>query len=254
MTGAVEKPMAVAAAEKAWREHRFFKYRGCAPDPDDPKQAMGDPSLSLDAWHGSDRDGAEPQKERRAREAAAKRVCGGCAVREACAVYANSVTPEGKLAFPEGLMAGRLGRERREAFARARQEVSVVVPDVQLLTAQKRAVMLALAMCTDALEVARAAGLPIRTANWQRSRLVTQFGLNDGASRGELLAEAVRRGLLDGGLVVADDGSVPAVPAPGSVGVEAPVQLALWHPDTVQAPAGADVHQLPARTTLGAAA
>lgn len=200
---------------REWLEHRFFRYRGCAPDPDDPGRAVGDPSLSLDAWHGVDRDGAEPQKERRAREAAAKRVCLSCPVVEACAAYASSVTVEGKLAQPDGVWGGRLAGERRAAFNRRRHEVVVAVPDRMVRTPQKRAVLLALAMCMDPQAVADAAGVDLRTANWQRSRLVTQLNLRKGsATRGELLAEAVRRGLLDEALVVADDGSVPAVPPP----------------------------------------
>jgi len=129
----------------------------------------------------------------------------------------------------------------------------VAAPDRLVRTPQKSAVLLALAMCTDASEVAAAAGVDVRTANWQRSRLVTQLNLcKETATRGELLAEAVRRGLLDGGLVVADDGTVPAVPPPGAVGGS--VQLTLWQPEPVPETTGADVRALPARTTLEAAA
>lgn len=213
MTGAIGKPMSAQAAETAWREHRHFKYRGCAPDPSNPRVLAARPDLPVDTHVPADRDGAEPQADRVAREAEAIELCVGCPVMVACDRYANSVTAEGKLAQPDGVWGGRLARERRAAFAKVQHEVAVATPDEQLQTDQKRDVLLALAMCADgdAESVAAAAGVPVRTANWQRSRLVTQFKLNKAsATRAELLAEAVRRGLLDASVVVADDGSVPA--------------------------------------------
>jgi hypothetical protein len=32
---------------EAWTEHRHFKYRGCAPDPDHPGRAVGSPEAGV---------------------------------------------------------------------------------------------------------------------------------------------------------------------------------------------------------------
>ncbi|KFG02746.1 hypothetical protein IQ62_00205, partial [Streptomyces scabiei] len=148
-------------------------------------------------------------------------VCLGCPVMVQCDAYANSVTGDGKLSEPAGVWGGRTALERHKAFIRLRHEVAVPAPDRMVQTAQKMAVLKALAVHTDPWAVAAAAGrelgveMDLRTAKWQLSRLVTQFNLcKTSATRGELLAVAVERGLLDAGLVVADDGSVPAVPPP----------------------------------------
>lgn len=214
-----------------WTEHRFYAYRGCAPDTDDPRRAAGNPELSLDAWcGGEDRDGAASQKERRAQDAAALEVCLGCPVMVACDRYANSVTPEGKLAEPDGIRGGRTALERHRAFIARRHEVAVAAPDRRFDTPQKRAVLAALAVRWDAVEVAVEAsrllalwgegpvgGMDVRTANWQRSVLVTLLNLNkQTATRREVLAQAVRRGLVSASVVVDDDGTVPAVPPPTS--------------------------------------
>jgi hypothetical protein len=238
--GTDERPMSAAAARAVWAEHRFFKYRGCAPDPVNPRVLAADPGLPVDTHFPADRDGQEPKVVREAREAAAVELCLGCPVMVECDRYANSVTAEGRLAQPDGVWGGRLAKERREAFAARRHEVAQAAPDVQVRTDQKRDVLLALAMCPDgdAGAVAAAAGVPVRTANWQRSRLVTQFNLNKAsATRRELLAEAVRRGLLDAAVVVADDGSVPAWSPAG------PVQLTLWK--ATPEPSEAVVHPFP---------
>lgn len=217
-----------------WTEHRFYGYRGCAPDADDPRRAAGNPELPLDAWcGGEDRDGAASQKERRAQDAAALEVCLGCPVMVACDRYASSVVMDGdvaRLAEPDGIRGARTALERHRRFIAHRHEVAAAAPDHRFDTPQKRAVLAALAVRWDAVEVAVEAsrllalwgeapadGMDVRTANWQRSALVTLLNLNKrSATRGELLAEAVRRGLLDASLVVADDGSVPAVPPPPS--------------------------------------
>ncbi|MFM9780379.1 WhiB family transcriptional regulator [Streptomyces scabiei] len=203
----------VRSAYVAWTEHRFFKYRGCAPDVDDPSRAAGDPELALDAWHGPDVDGGEPQKERRAREAAAKAVCARCPVLAECAAYASTVSPEGKLVEPDGIRGGRTALERHRAFIQHRHEVAEPAPAVRFQTKQKQDVLAALAGHSDPCRVAEVAGVDWRTASWQRSRLVTQLNLcKVSATRMQVLEEAVARGLLDVSLVVADDGSVPAVP------------------------------------------
>jgi hypothetical protein len=223
---------------KAWEEHPYFRYRGCAPDVDEPGQAAGDVSLSLDAWHGEDRDGSEPQREREARQAAAVEVCLNCPVMVACDAYASSVVVEGgkaRLAEPDGIWGGRLALERHRAFIRRRHEVAAQAPVRQMRTPQRLRVLEALAQHVDAEQVAQAAGVDVRTANWQRSRLVTQLNLDKGtATRAQLLEAAVDQGLLDGSVVVADDGTVPAVPPPApSSGSSRPVEpkqleLKLW--------------------------
>jgi hypothetical protein len=216
MTGT--EPITSDAAHEAFVDHPYFAYRGCAPDPDDPRRAAGNPALSLDAWHGEDRDGAEPQGERRARVAAAVDVCMGCAVWAQCDAYANSLTPEGRLAEPEGIRAGRTALERHRALIAVRQVAAPVpAPVEQIRTEQKLAVLRALAVHADPVRVAAAAGVDVRTAQWQRSRLVTQLGLPRSASRRDLLAAAVARGLLRSDEVVADPG-----------GPVRPVQLSLF--------------------------
>ncbi|MFD8488587.1 WhiB family transcriptional regulator [Streptomyces sp. NPDC059712] len=175
-------------------------------------------SLTLDAWHGDDRDGSEPQREREARQAAAVEVCLGCPVMVACDAYASSVVVEdgqARLAEPAGIWGGRLALERHRTFIRRRHEVAPAVPVRRVRTTQRLRVLEALAVHVTPEAVADAAGVDVRTANWQRSRLVTQLNLDrESATRRELLAAAVERGLLDAAVVVGDDGRVPAVPPP----------------------------------------
>jgi hypothetical protein len=226
--------MSSAKAFEVFTEHRRFKYRGCAPDVDDPTRAAGDVSLPRNAWVTEDRDGAEPQKERTAREAAVIEVCLNCPVMVACDAYASSVRPDGRLAEPRWVWGGRTALERHRRFIGQRHAVAVEqyrvdaeescgaeasvsapvsAPVEHLQTEQKQAVLAALAVHADPEEVARVAGVDWRTASWQRSRLVTQFGLDKTrATRVDLLRAAIRQGLLDAGVVVEDDGSVPAVP------------------------------------------
>ncbi len=213
MTGTDSK-ITTAAAYKALTEHRFYSYRGCSPDPDRPDRMAGNPDLPVGAHHAPDTDGGEPQAVRAAREDAAIEVCLSCPVMVACDVYASSVTPEGKLAEPDGVQGGRRALERHRAFIRTRHEVTAEAPDARFNTPQKRAVLRALALHTDPYEVADAAGVDVRTANWQRARMTTQLGLPHDATRAEFLAAAADRGLLEGVTVVADDGTVPAVPPP----------------------------------------
>ncbi|MEV5451537.1 WhiB family transcriptional regulator [Streptomyces sp. NPDC052535] len=175
-------------------------------------------SLSLDAWHGDDRDGSEPQREREARQAAAVEVCLNCPVMVQCDAYASSVVVEdgqARLAEPAGIWGGRLALERHRAFIKRRHEVASAAPVRAVRTPQRLRVLEALAVHVSPEAVAEAAGVDVRTANWQRSRLVTQLNLDkESATRRELLAAAVERGLLDADTVVGDDGRVPAVPPP----------------------------------------
>jgi hypothetical protein len=201
------------ALRKAWEGHPRYRYRGCAPDVDEPGRAAGNLDLTLDAWSGVDREGSEPQKEREARQAAAIDVCFGCAVMVQCAAYANSITADGRLAEPDGIWGGETALARHKALIAARH-AAPAAPDRRFATPQKRAVLAAFASVWDPYEVAERAGVDVRTANWQRSNLVTLLGLPRTASRGQLLAAAAERGLLDGVSVVADEGGVPAIPPP----------------------------------------
>jgi hypothetical protein len=211
---------------RAWLEHPYFRYRGCQPDPDDPQRMAGDPGLHVGAHHGPDAFVAEGQKERRAREDAAVEVCLNCPVMVACDRYASSVTAEGKLAEPDGVWGGRRALERHKALIKARHAVAAA-PDRVFATPQKRAVLKALACCWDPFEVAERAGVDVRTANWQRRRLVGLLGLPKDASRMRVLAVARERGLLEDVDLVVDDGSIPAVPPPTKVPAPEPAVAAV---------------------------
>lgn len=203
-------------ANEALTDHPYYKYRGCAPDPDDPRLAAGDNSLSVGAWQAPDVDGGEDQETRTARVRAAKAVCAVCPVLAQCAVFGASVTAEGKLAERHSILGGLTPVERTKALVRERQAQPVVVepaPDEQLQTAQKLAILRALAAHEDTERVAAAAGLDLRTANWQRSILKRMLGLPKSATRMQVLEVAVERGLLEASLVVPDGEVAPAVPA-----------------------------------------
>jgi hypothetical protein len=234
------------ALREAWVEHRFYKYRGCAPAPDNPRRMAGNPDLPVGAHHAPDVDGGEPQDVRIAREDAAIEVCLNCPVMVACDLYANSVTRDGRLAEPDGVWGGRRALERHRAFIATRhQVVAAAASDRALRTPQKLAVLAALAVETDPYAVARAAGMDVRTANWQRSKLTTLLGLPRDASRGELLEAARGRGLLEDVTVVADDGSVPAVPPPTRMPADdqapAPAPVVAAAPAPVSGPSPAAV-------------
>jgi hypothetical protein len=210
---------------RAWLDHPYFRYRGCAPDPDDPMRMAGNPDLHVGAHHGPDAFVPEGQRERRAREDAAIEVCVSCPVMVACDAYASSVTADGRLAEPDGVWGGRRALDRHKALIKARH-AAVPAPDRVFQTEQKRAVLRALARCWEPFEVAAAAGVDVRTANWQRSSLVRLLGLPKGASRMRALAAARERGLLEGVELVPDDGSVPAVPPPTPVKAPAAAPVA----------------------------
>jgi hypothetical protein len=251
-------------AYMAWTEHRFFKYRGCAPDPDEPRLAAGSVvrggksvRVALDAWSGPDVDGGEEQRVRSARVAAAKEVCGGCPVLAECDAYAM-VAP----VLADGIRAGRTVRERgRLVAARAesssgpvsRERVRKPVSADRLRTPQKLAVLRALAAFTDQYDVVIESGLDIRTVNWQRSRLTSDLRLDPSASRMELLAAAVKAGLVDAALVVADDGSVPAVPpATRKLLIEVEGQFLLWPSDPAEVKHVEPVRRAPGRVRVAA--
>ncbi|MFI2620433.1 WhiB family transcriptional regulator [Streptomyces sp. NPDC018584] len=208
--------MTPATAHDALTDHPHYKYRGCAPDPVLPSRMAGNLDLPVDAHMPPTTDGGESQKARHAREKAAIEVCLNCPVMVACDRYANTLTEEGKLTEPEGIWGGRRALERHRAVIRSRiaAPASVRAPDAYLHSPQKTAVLEALAAVWDPHEVAGAAGLDVRTANWQRSSLVRLLGLPRAATRMELLQAAADRGLLDKDRIVADDGTVPAVAPP----------------------------------------
>lgn len=250
MTGTT---ITVTAAHQAFTEHRLHKYRGCAPDSDLPSRMAGDLDLPVGAHQAPDLDGGEPQAVRVKRENAAIEVCLSCPVMVACSTYANTITPEGKLAEPDGVWGGRRALERHKAFIEKRHQVAAAAPDVRFQTPQRQAVLRALAAHVDPGAVAVAAGVDLRTANWQVSVLVTLLNLNKAsASRAEILAEAVRRGLLDASAVVAEAPSrrvrVPSPRRDRFADVEG--QLALWEAELELAV----VHPLFPATPLEAAA
>lgn len=199
-------------------DHPYYRYRGCAPDLDDPRMSAGDPDLSVDAWQAPDVDGGEDQEQRAARVQAAKAVCGWCPVLAACAAFGASVTADGKLAERHSILGGLTAVERTKALVEERQAAPVVVepaPDQELRTPQKLAVLQAWAAYEAPGDVARAAGMDLRTANWQRSILKTKLGLEKTASRAEVLEAAVSRGLLRAEEVAARAAS-SAEPGPGA--------------------------------------
>lgn len=217
-------------------DHPHYRYRGCAPDPERPGMAAG-ADLPHNTWIAPDVDGGEEQTERRAREDAAIAVCHRCPVLRECNAFANAETDEGHLALPYGIAGGTRALDRhRDLIARRLQTGPVADPDKlpsQVHTPQKQAVLRALAANVTPEAVAEAAGMDLRTASWQRSRLVTLLGLDKAtATRRELLAVAVRAGLLDGIQIVDCDGTVPAVPPPP---VPAPTPVVTTAP-TVPAP------------------
>lgn len=233
-------------AHQQFTGHRFYRYRGCAPDPDQPTQAAGDPNLSWRAWEAPDVDGGEDQAARLRREAAAKAVCRRCPVQQACLTYGTSTNPEGRIAVEHGILGGATMLERHRMFIRQRQatldEEQAAAADRRLRTAQKLAVLRALAAHTDPYEVARAAGVDVRTANWQRSACCTLLGLDKlKATRSELLAAARDRGLLTDVTIAPGDKDVPAVPPPGTTPIAAigPATAAAV-PAPRQAPTGTD--------------
>ena len=196
-------------------EHPHYAYRACAPDVDEPSRAAGDLSVPVTAWEEPDLDGGESQRVRAAREAAAKRLCGGCPVLAACRAAANALTEDGKLVEPFFVRGGQTALERHKALIAKRHQIVEPAPTPHLLTEQKQKVLAALAAHRSPYEVADAAGMDVRTANWQRAKLVSMLGLPRGASRMDLLHAARERGVLPElrHEVVVDDGSVPAIPS-----------------------------------------
>ncbi|MGW1409453.1 hypothetical protein [Streptomyces sp. NPDC002403] len=240
------------AARQQLTDDRHYKYRGCAPDEDNPTMSAADPDVPLDAWGPYTGDGAEPQKTRIDREKAAMAICTRCPVLALCRTYANTtvVDTEGveHLVEPEGVMGGELALTRHRALIARRHAATVgTAPAAEALavpvardlsegrTSQKRAVLVALARETDPELVAYQAGMDLRTANWHRSALVTMLGLDkERATRDQLLTAAVDQGLLPRSTRIRPDGPWAYAAAPTTDGARQrriapgrPVQLIL---------------------------
>jgi hypothetical protein len=207
----------VTIAQQALTDHPHYRYRGCAPDVDDPTRAAGDLDLSVDAWLPGGEVPESPRAQA-ARVKAAKAVCGACPVLALCRTWAGQVGDDGRLAEREGIAGGLTALERHREFIASRPHglaPAEPVPVEQFETPQKQAILHTLAAHAEPELVAAAAGMDARTASWQRSKLASMLGLDRrSATRMELLAEAGRRGLLVGVEVVPDDGAVLAVPRP----------------------------------------
>ncbi|MEU9615882.1 hypothetical protein AB0D56_30635 [Streptomyces sp. NPDC048209] len=224
--------IAATVARQELTDHPHYKYRGCGPDDLDPRVSAGDPDVSVDAWAPYTGDGAEPQKARIDREAAAVRICGFCPVQGLCRAYANTevVTPaEGPgdpdmvhLAEPEGVWGGQLALDRHRALIARRAGTDAPVSEQALAKArspQKLAVLRALATELYESRVAAAAGVSVDRANWNRSVLCTLLGLDkETATRDDLLATAVHYGLLPANMRIRWDGLWPIAAAPNTDG------------------------------------
>ena len=206
-------------AYKAFATHRHYQYRGCGPHwniEELPGMSLGDETLPTEAWLAPH---DEPQKVRLAREKAALAVCAACPALAACLTYALTEDGDGRLVEPHDIWGGMLSLDRHRALVERRRNTGPVTADrlpAEARSAQKRAVLRALAKHTTPESVADAAGLDVRTANWQRSKLATLLGLDKRtATRGQLLDTARDAGLLDQAVrMVPCDGAVPAVPPP----------------------------------------
>ena len=54
MTDQMETVKSSEQLYREWLEHRHFRYRGCAPDADNPLRMAGNPDLPVGAHHGPD--------------------------------------------------------------------------------------------------------------------------------------------------------------------------------------------------------
>ncbi|MFE7780299.1 WhiB family transcriptional regulator [Streptomyces nigrescens] len=208
-------------------DHRYYRYRGCAADPDQPTQAQGDVSVPVNAWLPYTDDGGELPSVRNARQAAAQTVCGACPVLAQCRAYALSVDGDGRLAEPEGVWGGMLPLERHRDLVARRTAATPVEATAAIdprrleecRTDQKQAVLRSLAQHVDEELVAYGASMDVRTANWHRSLLCGLLGLDkEKATRQQLLDAARTLGVLPAGVRVVPDGDVPIAAAPNTDG------------------------------------
>ncbi|MFB7867403.1 WhiB family transcriptional regulator [Streptomyces sp. NPDC056069] len=239
-------------------DHRYFAYRGCAPDPDKPRMSAADDTLPLDAWGSSTVDGGLPQLVRLDRERRAIAICERCPVLDACRTYANTEIPGGGLVEPDGIWGGERSLDRHRALIRRRGTLlpdpapahtpvlhgrvgprSQSTPGLAKLSEEsrstKRRLLVALARETDEELVAYRAGMDVRAANWHRSALCRLLFLDkESATRQQLLETARDVGLLPAHVRIVPDGRWPIVAAPTTDGARRrrvekgrPVQLAL---------------------------
>ncbi|MFE1767288.1 WhiB family transcriptional regulator [Streptomyces angustmyceticus] len=212
-------------ARQQLEEHRHWRYRGCAPDPDQPMCAQGNPAVPLDAWGPYTEEGGEAPSARNARLEAAEAVCAACPVLAACRTYGLTETPDGRLAEPEGVLGGMRSLDRHKALIARRQEAGATAApsagDARLdeaRTAQKQALLKSLARETDEELVAYRAGMDVRTSNWHRAILTGLLGLDkETASRQQLLERARELGVLPAVRIV-PDGRWPIAAAPNTDG------------------------------------
>ncbi|MEU5660046.1 hypothetical protein ABZ802_31175 [Streptomyces sp. NPDC047737] len=228
--------MDAIAARQHLVDDRHYRYRGCAPDEENPRVSAGDPDVPVDAWGPYTDDGAEPQRVRLDREKAALDICGRCPVLALCRTYGNTTAVDEAgvehLIEPEGILGGELALTRHRALIARRhaattsiliateERAGVVVRDLKdARTQQKRAVLAALARETDPEAVAFRAGMDLRTANWHRSALVTLLGLDrEHATRDQLLAAAIEHRLIARSTRIRPDGPWPWAAAPTTDG------------------------------------
>lgn len=223
------RPSAARALE-LFEDHPRLRYKGCASSPLDPRMSLGNAELPVDAWGAPDIEGGEAPEERSVREAAAKAVCARCPVLVECRTYATSLTPTGQLAEPAGIWGGMTALERHHRLVswRTAQPAQPVIVTAETLkarlrledasTPQKQAVLVALARYTDERDVAWAADMDVRTANWHRSQLCSMLGLDkETATRWQLLTRARELGVL-GPIPLKRDGRYPIAAAPNTEG------------------------------------
>lgn len=106
------------SARTAWDEltqHRWWPYRACAPDEDNPTVIAADGVTSPDVWIAPL---DEPQRDRIAREATAKALCAQCPIVNACLTYALGNPTAGQHETSHvwgGLTAGERARNLKDA-------------------------------------------------------------------------------------------------------------------------------------------
>ena len=175
--------------ERAWgrlKQHPHYRYRACAPHWDNPQACAADDTVGRAVFFSVDE---EPQRERLAREAAAKRLCASCPVVEACREYAVGDGPV--LREPHQIWGGTNPSERRDILARRvlEREQDGPLPLDELTTPQRQDVLRALAMHDTEEKVQAEAGLSERTTRWQISSLYRLLHVPKPGRRFELLWE-----------------------------------------------------------------
>lgn len=161
------------------RAHDDYDRRSCAG--------------TADLLYGPD---GEKQKDRLARERAAKAMCASCPIQQACRDYA--VGDGETIRERWGVWGGTTACERRRLLKQHLQaDTTAPVPLALLRTRQKQQVLAALALHENIAKVCAEAGLDERTVEWQISRLTTLLRLAPGQrDRTHILAAAAAAGVL----------------------------------------------------------